>query len=343
MAVTTESASSRARAAARTLATLGRGAKDAALEQIALALERESDAIVEANGEDLAAARAAGQTSALLDRLTLDAARVLDALRGRARDRRARRPGGRRRVRLAPAERPRHPEGARAAGRAARRLRGAAQRDRRRRRPLPQERERLSPARIDECPPYECRPPALRAPRAGGGRTARGRGRPARGDARGARGHRRRLLGLRRRHPARRRGPQEVPARACARARARGRRRQLPRVPARRRRSRQGALHRRQREDAASRRVQRRRDADRAPRRAPAARPDRCRAGGRAASSCAPTRRRRRRSARRAPPPTRRTGRPSTSTSSWPCARSARSRRRSSTSSAGRRGTPRRS
>jgi glutamate-5-semialdehyde dehydrogenase len=78
MAVTTESASSRARVAARTLATLGRGAKDAALEQIALALERESDAIVEANGEDLAAARAAGQTSALLDRLTLDAARVLD-------------------------------------------------------------------------------------------------------------------------------------------------------------------------------------------------------------------------------------------------------------------------
>ena len=41
MAVTTESASARARAAARTLATLGRGAKDAALEQIALALERE--------------------------------------------------------------------------------------------------------------------------------------------------------------------------------------------------------------------------------------------------------------------------------------------------------------
>ena len=52
MAVTTESASSRARAAARTLATLGRGAKDAALEQIALALERESAAIVEANAED---------------------------------------------------------------------------------------------------------------------------------------------------------------------------------------------------------------------------------------------------------------------------------------------------
>ena len=78
MAVTTESPSVRARAAARTLATLRRGAKDAALEQIALALERETAAIVEANGEDVAAARAAGQSSALLDRLTLDAGRVLD-------------------------------------------------------------------------------------------------------------------------------------------------------------------------------------------------------------------------------------------------------------------------
>jgi len=45
MAVTTESASTRARAAARALATLGRGAKDAALEQIALAIERDSAAI----------------------------------------------------------------------------------------------------------------------------------------------------------------------------------------------------------------------------------------------------------------------------------------------------------
>ncbi len=41
MAVTTESASVRARAAARSLAALGRTAKDAALEQIALALERD--------------------------------------------------------------------------------------------------------------------------------------------------------------------------------------------------------------------------------------------------------------------------------------------------------------
>ncbi|MDX6599801.1 MAG: glutamate-5-semialdehyde dehydrogenase, partial [Gaiellales bacterium] len=84
MAVTTESASTRARAAARTLAALGRGAKDEALEQIALALQRASAAIVEANAEDLAAARDAGQPAALLDRLTLDDARVLalrDAVR----------------------------------------------------------------------------------------------------------------------------------------------------------------------------------------------------------------------------------------------------------------------
>jgi glutamate-5-semialdehyde dehydrogenase len=78
MAVTTDNASTRARAAARTLATLGRGAKDAALEQIAVALERETAAIVEANAEDLAAARTARQSSALIDRLTLDAERVLE-------------------------------------------------------------------------------------------------------------------------------------------------------------------------------------------------------------------------------------------------------------------------
>jgi glutamate-5-semialdehyde dehydrogenase len=78
MAVTTDNASARARAAARTLVTLGRGAKDAALEQIAVALERETAAIVEANAEDLAAARTARQSSALIDRLTLDAERVLE-------------------------------------------------------------------------------------------------------------------------------------------------------------------------------------------------------------------------------------------------------------------------
>ncbi|MDX6627931.1 MAG: glutamate-5-semialdehyde dehydrogenase, partial [Gaiellales bacterium] len=53
-------------------------------EQIAQAIERDSAAIVDANAEDLAAARASGQSGALLDRLTLDAERVLglcDAVR----------------------------------------------------------------------------------------------------------------------------------------------------------------------------------------------------------------------------------------------------------------------
>ncbi len=152
MAVTTESASTRARAAARTLATLGRGAKDAALEQIALAIERDSAAIVEANAEDLAAARASGQSSALLDRLTLDSERVLalcDAVRAVAAldD-----PVGEVVTRLAAAQRARRAEGARAARRPAGRLRGAPERDCRRRQPVPQERQRLPAARLDERP-----------------------------------------------------------------------------------------------------------------------------------------------------------------------------------------------
>ena len=75
--MTTESASARARAAARTLAGLGRGAEDAALEQIALALERETrrDRRGQRRGSRRGRAAAVG---ALLDRLTLDAGRVLE-------------------------------------------------------------------------------------------------------------------------------------------------------------------------------------------------------------------------------------------------------------------------
>ena len=224
MAVTTDSPSARARAAARTLATLGRGAKDAALEQIALAIERDSAAIVEANADDLAAARASGQSSALLDRLTLDSERVLalcDAVRAVAAldD-----PVGEVVTGWRLPERPRRAEGARAARRPAGRLRGAPERHRRRREPVPQERQRLPPARLDERARHERRAAALRARRPQGRRPARGRGHPARGHARGAGGDRRRPRRLRRGHPARRRGAQEVPARARARARA-GRRR----------------------------------------------------------------------------------------------------------------------
>ena len=192
MAVTTESASARARAAARTLATLGRGPRTRRWSRSRVALERETAAIVEANAEDLAAARAAGQSSALIDRLTLDAGRVLelcDAVRAIAA---LEDPVGDVVSRLAAAERPRHPEGARAARRAARRLRGAPERHRGRRRPVPQERQRLPPARLDERAPHERRPAALRARGPRRRRAARGCRDLARGHARRAGGDRRR-------------------------------------------------------------------------------------------------------------------------------------------------------
>jgi glutamate-5-semialdehyde dehydrogenase len=76
MAIATPDVSTRARAAARQLATVGRGHKDAALEAIALRIERSVDAICEANEADVADARAADTSAALIDRLTLDAPRV---------------------------------------------------------------------------------------------------------------------------------------------------------------------------------------------------------------------------------------------------------------------------
>ena len=73
MAVASEpSASTRARAAARTLALAGRAEKDAALEQIARRIEASAATILAANELDVAAARASGTPAALLDRLTLD-------------------------------------------------------------------------------------------------------------------------------------------------------------------------------------------------------------------------------------------------------------------------------
>ena len=76
MAIATPDVSLRARAAARQLAVAGRGQKDAALEAIALRIERSADAICEANEADVADARAADTSAALIDRLTLDAPRV---------------------------------------------------------------------------------------------------------------------------------------------------------------------------------------------------------------------------------------------------------------------------
>jgi glutamate-5-semialdehyde dehydrogenase len=60
-----------AREASRAIARADANAKNTALRAIAAAIRRESAALVAANQEDLAAARAAGLEEALLDRLTL--------------------------------------------------------------------------------------------------------------------------------------------------------------------------------------------------------------------------------------------------------------------------------
>ena len=79
MAVATPSVTelcARAKRAARRLAQLDRGAKDAALHAIADALEARTAEILEANARDMEAGAEASLSSALLDRLRLDDARV---------------------------------------------------------------------------------------------------------------------------------------------------------------------------------------------------------------------------------------------------------------------------
>src|SRR5215469_1925450 len=66
----------RARAAARVLALASTPQKDRALEAMAQAIRANAAAILVANAEDVAEAKAAGTTSAFLDRLTLTLARV---------------------------------------------------------------------------------------------------------------------------------------------------------------------------------------------------------------------------------------------------------------------------
>jgi glutamate-5-semialdehyde dehydrogenase len=66
----------RARAATRTLALASTEQKDRALAAMAAAIRADKDAIIAANTEDVAAARAAGQSAAFLDRLKLDDKRV---------------------------------------------------------------------------------------------------------------------------------------------------------------------------------------------------------------------------------------------------------------------------
>ncbi|HZU40844.1 MAG TPA: glutamate-5-semialdehyde dehydrogenase [Solirubrobacteraceae bacterium] len=66
-----------AKRAARVLAATSSATKGAGLEAIAAALEQRSEEILEANARDLEAGEAAGLSSALMDRLRLDEARVL--------------------------------------------------------------------------------------------------------------------------------------------------------------------------------------------------------------------------------------------------------------------------
>ena len=66
----------RARAAARQLAVAGTGAKDAALRTMAGTLQAESETLRRENAADVAAARDAGLTPAMIDRLTLTGERI---------------------------------------------------------------------------------------------------------------------------------------------------------------------------------------------------------------------------------------------------------------------------
>lgn len=65
-----------ARVASAALAQTDAGARNAALAAMAAALRAHAGAIIEANGRDMEAARAAGTKESLLDRLMLDAGRI---------------------------------------------------------------------------------------------------------------------------------------------------------------------------------------------------------------------------------------------------------------------------
>jgi len=67
----------RAKVAAAQLAPLSRATKDAALLAMAEALESATDEILTANAKDVAASRDAGTDSSMLDRLSLDAKRII--------------------------------------------------------------------------------------------------------------------------------------------------------------------------------------------------------------------------------------------------------------------------
>jgi len=72
----------RSREASFELATLNRGAKDQALHQLADALDAACAEVLGANAADVAAAREAGTSEQLIDRLALDAGRVAGMAQG---------------------------------------------------------------------------------------------------------------------------------------------------------------------------------------------------------------------------------------------------------------------
>src|SRR5881628_3206469 len=77
-----EALSGEARSAARALAGASTAAKDAALRAAAARLRREESAILRANADDVARARAADEGAAFVDRLTLTTARIDAMARG---------------------------------------------------------------------------------------------------------------------------------------------------------------------------------------------------------------------------------------------------------------------
>src|SRR5437660_5279014 len=77
-----ETLSGEARAAARALAGASTAAKDAALRAAAARLRREEAAILRANADDVARARAAGESAAFVDRLALSTSRIDAMARG---------------------------------------------------------------------------------------------------------------------------------------------------------------------------------------------------------------------------------------------------------------------
>jgi glutamate-5-semialdehyde dehydrogenase len=77
-----ESLSGEARAAARALSGASSAAKDAALRGAAARLRREQDAILRVNRDDIERTRAAGESGAFVDRLTLDPKRIDAMARG---------------------------------------------------------------------------------------------------------------------------------------------------------------------------------------------------------------------------------------------------------------------